>query len=54
MITIDKNGNGYFKGDKSVAIGYDKSDNMVEFVYLEGHQSGKTFVQPAEFVEVKE
>ena len=50
MIHIDKDGTGYLRGDKAKIVGYIKKDDLVEFVWLEGHKKGSKFVQPREGV----
>ena len=51
-ITIDKNNEGYFKGDKVRATG--REDNttysfaLFEFVFLEGNHIGEKIWQPQE------
>ena len=48
---IDRDGNGYLKGDECHAIGYDANDKLILLTVLEGHRKGATIVQPAESVE---
>lgn len=57
MVTVDKNNEGYFYGDKVRMTG--KKDDTTysitfyEFEFLEGHNKGQLFINPAEFKDAR-
>lgn len=57
MVTVDKNNEGYFHGDKVRMTG--KKDDTTysitfyEFEFLEGHNKGQLFINPAEFKDAR-
>ena len=53
MITLDKNGSGYFHGFNVQAATHHKHNNLVRLVYMEGMHKGKALFQPAESVNAK-